>query len=104
MPDRLNELVRQRALVLEHLAWLDREIARANSSPAPGPMAIPDPFAPSSSSSPAPTVPAGPAPAAGAADPGRSTPSSSAAATPGDAPVVLTEEILDQYRVSPTAV
>jgi hypothetical protein len=29
MPDRLSELVRQRALVSEHLAWLDREIASA---------------------------------------------------------------------------
>jgi hypothetical protein len=29
MSDRLPELRRQRALVAEHLAWLDREIAAA---------------------------------------------------------------------------
>ncbi len=33
MPDRLAELRRQRALVAEHLAWLDREIAAAAPSP-----------------------------------------------------------------------
>ena len=33
MSDRLAELVRQRALVQEHLAWLDREIARAAQKP-----------------------------------------------------------------------
>ena len=31
MSDRLPELRRQRALVAEHLAWLDREIADAGS-------------------------------------------------------------------------
>lgn len=31
--DRLAELLRQRALVREHLAWLDREIATASGSP-----------------------------------------------------------------------
>lgn len=30
--DRLAELIRQRALVAEHLQWLDREIARASAS------------------------------------------------------------------------
>jgi hypothetical protein len=28
MPDRLSELQRQRALLQEHLAWLEREISR----------------------------------------------------------------------------
>lgn len=32
MSDRLAELRRQRALVREHLAWLDREIAHADES------------------------------------------------------------------------
>lgn len=32
MPDRLAELRRQRALIAEHLAWLDREIATAAPS------------------------------------------------------------------------
>jgi len=34
MPDRLDDLRRQRALVQEQLAWLDREIAAQSSSPA----------------------------------------------------------------------
>lgn len=46
MPDRLDELRRQRALVADHLAWLDREIAgatppteeRAPLDPAPLPL------------------------------------------------------------------
>ncbi len=29
MPDRLQELIQQRRLIEEHLAWLDREIAAA---------------------------------------------------------------------------
>lgn len=37
MSDRLNELQRQRALLAEHLAWLDREIAaHEGAPPAPG--------------------------------------------------------------------
>ena len=53
MPDRLVELRRQRALVQEHLAWLDREIVAAENAPSapaaatavrdarPGPSAAP---------------------------------------------------------------
>jgi len=52
MSDRLSELRRQRALVAEQLAWLDREIAAAAgetpASPAPppppaDPSRVPDP-------------------------------------------------------------
>jgi hypothetical protein len=35
--DRLKDLHRQRALVQEHLAWLDREIAAASGEAAPRP-------------------------------------------------------------------
>ncbi len=35
MSDRLSELLRQRALLHEHLAWLDREIASTERSAAP---------------------------------------------------------------------
>ena len=42
MSDRLPELRRQRALVAEHLAWLDREIADA-SGDAPATPAAPPP-------------------------------------------------------------
>ena len=49
MPDRLDELQRQRDLVREHLAWLEREIASArgerNAAPAP-PAAPISPAAP----------------------------------------------------------
>jgi hypothetical protein len=37
MPDRLQELRRQRVLVAEHLAWLDREIAATEGTPAASP-------------------------------------------------------------------
>lgn len=55
MSDRLQELRRQRALVQEHLAWLDREIAAAAPAiampespwPAKTPAAPPAPLAPS---------------------------------------------------------
>jgi hypothetical protein len=52
-PTRLNELRRQRELVAEHLAWIDREIASAAggaaappapaAQPAPAPVAAPQP-------------------------------------------------------------
>src|SRR6478672_3124092 len=35
MSDRLSELLRQRALVQEHLAWLDRQIADASMAVLP---------------------------------------------------------------------
>lgn len=35
MSDRLAELQRQRALIAEHLAWLDREIAAASPASSP---------------------------------------------------------------------
>jgi hypothetical protein len=40
MPDRLAQLHRQRALLLEHVAWLEAEIARENPS-ALSPVARP---------------------------------------------------------------
>jgi hypothetical protein len=76
MPDRLAELRRQRALVQEHLAWLDREIAAAAP---PAPPAAPMPPAPASGAAPA----APPPPAAGAAD---------------------VDEIVAHYRSAPGAV
>jgi hypothetical protein len=39
MSDRLTELQRQRALIQEHLAWLDHEIATAQGKPMPAPVA-----------------------------------------------------------------
>ena len=53
MSDRLKELQRQRALIAEQLAWVDREIAAVSSTVAasePAPLAVERPaFAPISS-------------------------------------------------------
>ena len=47
MSDRLPELRRQRALVAEHLAWLDREIAAAGGETLATPAApLPPPTQP----------------------------------------------------------
>ena len=48
MSDRLKELQRQRAIALEQLAWLDREIATQSGQAAPptSPPAWPAPAAP----------------------------------------------------------
>ena len=89
MSDRHQELLRQRALVQEHLAWLDREIAAA--APNPGGLKLKIPAA---------------APA--------STLRHSAdailahAAAPAPAPVISHREasadaILEDYRVAPDA-
>lgn len=59
VPDRLAELRRQRQLMQEHLAWLDREIAAAGSPPA-DPAPIAEPAANPAISQPAPTPASGP--------------------------------------------
>jgi hypothetical protein len=43
MSERLNELRRQRALLQEHLAWLDREIAAEQGHPPPATAAVAPP-------------------------------------------------------------
>jgi len=57
--DRLKELVRQRALLAEHLGWLDREIASARGLSSPPAGATPEPA----------RIPLPPAPAAQAPSP-----------------------------------
>ena len=99
MSDRLRELLRQRALVQEHLSWLDREIAAASPpaplTPSPGP-ALPNiaaiaelPAAPVLRESPTPAVAAFPTPA----------PAAAATATTASA-----DAILNEYRVAPDSV
>jgi hypothetical protein len=83
MSDRLAQLRRQRALVQEHLVWLDREIATAAGSDAPAPA---DPF------SRAPLVPT--APGASPAE----------ASRPTRDPFAAAESILEDYRVPPEKV
>lgn len=94
MADRLAELARQRALLSEHLTWLDGEIADETVK-----RLIPKPLDPAAtaidSSAPPPSAPA-------------------TATTPTDAavhPVPISRaavpepaEILDQFRVAPSAV
>ena len=96
MSDRLTELFRQRALVAEHLAWLDREIARLGNAPAAHPgQAAPAPSAPAAT--PAPAIPD----ALRAAIPATTTPPTGVAT---DAATPPAEEIPEQYRFSPTTV
>lgn len=110
MSDRLSELLRQRALLQEHLAWLDREIdAAARSSSTPSSSALPR--------SPPPDVPAFPLTPAlptvsvAAIPPPPSSPALTARLA-GTSPVSPAENvvvpgaeaILDQYRVEPRSV
>lgn len=88
MSDRLAELRHQRALVQQHLAWLDREIATAA-----GTTSVPSPAQPIA------TLP--PTPGATAAGP----PSTPAGPRPGLLPLAPDpDSILAQYRSEPTAV
>ncbi len=43
MSDRLQELLRQKALLQEHSAWLDREIAAEMGRTPPAPSPAPEP-------------------------------------------------------------
>ncbi len=61
MSERLNQLLRQRALLQEHLVWLDREIAAATEKPASEP-ATATPTAAELNRFAAPLPPAPPAP------------------------------------------
>ncbi|HVU24406.1 MAG TPA: hypothetical protein VHE13_09805 [Opitutus sp.] len=66
-PDRLAELHRQRAIVRDHLAWLENEIAASTGQPPPGrpaPPPAPAPVPPGEFHDPAPN-------AAGTADSAR---------------------------------
>jgi hypothetical protein len=86
MPDRLADLRRQRALVQDHLAWLDREIAEAAaatnvSPPAPPRSAVDD------------LVERSPAPRARI----------SAVAMPEAANAIPVEALIEDYRVSPVS-
>jgi hypothetical protein len=82
--DRLNELQRQRALVQEHLAWLDREIATESGGAQP------------TAASPLANQPGAPAPLQAAATPRPS----SLTANPAQTEAVA-QEILAKYKVEP---
>lgn len=102
MPDRLAELRRQRALIQEHLAWLDREVAaleRHRVTPAPTALepVTPAPFVVGVNTVSA-TVKSAPASTL-------STLSAGLPAAPaiGSTSVPAADDILEQYRVEPTA-
>jgi len=53
MSDRLQNLLRQRALIQEHLAWLEREISQADGVPSLPPPANRPPQVAASTTTPA---------------------------------------------------
>lgn len=89
MSDRLNELRRQRALVAEQLAWLDREISAAAGAPPAAPVAPAPVTTPAAPVTPRPEPVSAPTPPA-TVDPEVST------AVAADA-----DSLLDEYRVAP---
>ena len=97
MSDRLAELRRQRALMAEHLAWLDREIAGTGEK-APSVAAlsasVPAAHHPVAAPTATPTAPADPTPAAATAPATAVAPEVAAAA----------DAILEEYRVQPDSV
>jgi hypothetical protein len=82
MPEeRLAELLRQRALLSQHVAWLDAEIARASGAsgslgipPAPAPAPLPSPPQPIITAAPAAIAVAAVAPAPAADEPAEPAP------------------------------
>jgi hypothetical protein len=114
MSDRLSELLRQRALMAEHLAWLDREIANVKALPgvatATSSPSLPRPASNLGSETASPasatTLPA-PRPSTLPAHGGTaSIPPPNVADTTLQTEVIPpeTEVILEQYRVTPAAV
>lgn len=97
MPDRLSELARQRALVSEHLAWLDREIAEetvkrlASGEAAPSSPSL-TPAAPVVVQPPPPPV----------SIPSTASVEPAAAGTPASA--IEPDQLIEQYRVEPSTV
>jgi len=97
--DRLAELLRQRALLHEHLAWLDAEIAAA-SGPAATASATAPPAVAIRPATTAPRLPAPVAPAAAAIPAPALAPPVGTAPTPG-LTEASAEAILSEYQVKP---
>lgn len=96
MSDRLAELVRQRALVQEHLAWLNREIAAAAEAAKSAPAAS------GPTTSPSPSIEAAPSPASppAAFHPAVANASSASEPAVADDP----DAIIARYQVAPGTV
>lgn len=98
MSDRLRELLRQRALLQEHLAWLDREIAAASGAQAaPGPAPLPVTTPPPGATS----VPVGSKPLANESAAGAALAAKVVAKGPAVAPQPVPDAIIEEYRVPP---
>ena len=91
MSDRVRELLRQRALLQEHLAWLEHEIAAASDKKSEIAVAPAAPVAPPSPTALPPAATAGVAIAAKVIG---------ATATSETAPAA--DRMLEEYRVPPT--
>jgi uncharacterized membrane protein len=95
MSDRLDALLRQRALLREHVAWLDSEIAAAQAAEERAPAdSSPTPFASAAAPTPRVESPAARPPAAPAVAPRPAPP-------PPAAPTLVAaqaDEILETYR------
>jgi hypothetical protein len=103
MSDRLAELRRQRALVQQHVEWLDREIAAeaARLSPAEAGAKL---AAVVAAATPAVATPAGAPPLAKPVAPTtRSRPSTPSTDAPEATATPEAERILDEFRVEPTS-
>ncbi|HVS53387.1 MAG TPA: hypothetical protein VHD62_13610 [Opitutaceae bacterium] len=93
MSDRLNELRRQRALMQEHLAWLDSEIATAEKSSGEATVAA---VSPAPSPAPAPVLRT--TPRVVSLTPVATPRATTAVSAPAPADP-LAEKILEEYRV-----
>ena len=100
MTDRLAELRRQRLLISEHLAWLDREIAQIEGTAAQSPLVSQTPAKAAISSSPETEGPAETPPPVRPEGTPQGPEPAAAAATGVDAPEILLEE----FRAPPGAV
>jgi hypothetical protein len=106
MSDRLQQLLRQRALLQEHLAWLDREIAEASGgAPTPAPAATPSPAPIAAPIAPKPATPTYVASQAAqilaAAAAAKPAPAPAAEVSPEIAAVA--DEIIQKYQSGPDA-
>ena len=88
MSDRLDDLVRQRALVQEHLAWLNREIANAAEAAKAATAAPPAPLPPAGASAVPSAVVLAPSPTGPATGVG----------------AIEADEIMAQYQATPANV
>ena len=99
--DRLQQLLRQRALLQEHLAWLDREIAEASGGAATPAPVIPPAPAPLATPIAAPRAPIKSFVSSQAAQILSASAAPAVEDTPSPAVEAVADEIIEQYRSGP---